>query len=259
MGQCYSAIDICAMQVNRLDCDGNILNSAANGDVVVTCGVTDITITPQTGEERNNRDPNGQGGFCAERIIPATITGQEVELTLCSKTDVELMELLGLYDTVNGDTNNPPATTSANAVRDNIGIKSLGGADDCLCDPPAGICQYPGVAIHLWHTAWLDKERHPSFSWVVEALPKVVFDPASTVIQRNSEFNTVTITGQASVNDNYGTGPGGIWPDVAFGASTLDRDWAEWLTNTRPDGMCSCDMCGYLPLGTTNAVGGVAA
>lgn len=233
MTVCYSAIDNCFGQFNRLDCDGNILSGAT--DIVTSCSTVDINATPIAGEERNNRDPNGQGGYCVERNVPASVEGWEIELTLCSKTDVELMELLGIFDLV------------LDANGDAIGWKSKGCAEgDCLCDPGVDSCQNPGVAIHLWHTAWLDKERHPDYRWALQAFPKVIFDPTTVQVQRNTEFNTYTVTGRAYCNDEYGQGPAAIYPDPAG----LDRDQAEWLTNTRPTGMCACDMCGYSAAGT---------
>lgn len=230
---CYSAIDNCAAQFNRLDCDGNVLSGPE--DVIVSCAAVDVNATPIAGTEQNQTDPNGQGGFCAERNEPASIEGWEIELTLCSKTDVELMEMLGIFDIV------------TDAEGNCVGWKSKGCADDvCNCDPGEQQCSNPGVAIHLWHTAWCGKERHPDFKFALQAFPSVSFDPTTVQIQRNSEFNTYTLNGRANCNDQYQQGPGSIYPDP----EGLDRDHAEWLTNTAPDGICSCDMCGYAPAGT---------
>lgn len=216
------------MQVNRDECDGTIMTGAE--DVVVSCAAVDITLVPIQGEDNERTDPNGQGGNCAERTSSTSIEGMEVELVLCSRTDVELMELLGLFDLVK------------NADGDPVGIKAKCCLDeDCMCDPGDEECTNPGVTMHLWHIAWLGKKRHPDYKWAVEHLPNVVFDPSLLEVQRNSDFNVYTLTGRADCNDKYGTGPGGIYPD----ADGLDRCWAETLTNTAPNGLCSCEMCGY--------------
>jgi hypothetical protein len=101
----------------------------------------------------------------------------------------------------------------------------------------------------LWHTAWCGKKRHPDYKWVGQILPNVVFDPASVSVQRNSEFNTYTVTGEANCNPEYGQGPGDIYPN----SEGLDSCWTEVLTNDRPEGMCNCDMCGYATEGYLGA------
>lgn len=229
---CYSAIDICSTQINRLDCDNNVLST--DGNVAVSCSIVDITSTPILGAARDQQDPNGQGGYCAERNDPASIEGYTIEMTLCSKTDAELMELLGIFDLIR----------DASGVV--VGVKTKGCSDDeCYCDPGDDQCQ-PAVSLMLWHVAWLGKERHPDFKWVVEAFPKVIFDPGSVAITRNSEFNTYTVTGRAYCNDDFGQGPGAIYPE----ATGLDSYRGEWGTNVRPSAMCSCDLCGLAAAGT---------
>lgn len=232
MTACFSPIDNCAVQVNRLDCDGLVLSGAT--DVVVSCSLVDITATPIKGEERNQRDPNGQGGYCAERNIPAEIVGYDIEITLCSRIDVELMELLGIFD---------PVLDATGAI---VGYKSMGcSTTECLCNPPEEGCTDPGVAIHIWHIAWQGEERHPDFPFVIEAFPKIKFDPTETTTTRNSEFNTHTIKGRAYCNDEYGQGPGSIYPDPT-GLGTFR---SEWLTETGPPNSCNCELCGYAETG----------
>jgi hypothetical protein len=238
MALCYSPIDVCGLQANRLDCDGNILEGET--DVVVSCAVVDVTVTPVQGDDEEQRDPNGQGGFCAKRESRGTIEGMEVELTLCSKTDIELMELLGIWDLV------------YDAAGECIGIKAkCCSSEVCACDPGDEPCSNPGVAFHLWHLAWCGDAAHPDYKWAVQHFPKLVFDPASVVVQRNSEFNTYTVTANAKCNDNYATGPGAIYPDPAG----IDTCWAETLTNEGPESLCNCDRCGY---STEGVLAGVA-
>lgn len=233
----WSSIDVCALQAHRLDCAGNILTGPT--DVVVSCSITDITAEPIAGEGTENRDPNGQGGYCAERTVTNEPIAMSVEATLCSRTDAELMELFGLYRLAYAADGTTP-----------IGIKArCCGETSCRCDPgPAG-CTNPGIALMLWHTAWLGKDRHPDFSHAVQIFPKLVFDPTTISVTRNGEFNVYTVTGRGDCNTLFGNGPGDIYPDPAG----MDTCWTEILTNQHPDGICGCNVCGYTVAGFVGA------
>lgn len=234
--ECWSSIDLCGAQINRLDCDGVVQNGAE--DVVLTCGFVDISITPITSGGDEIVDPGGaQGQRCAVRSDPSTIDAYEITITLCSKTDAALMELLGIFDPVVDE-----------ATGDIVGYKAHPtdcGDPACHCVPDEDGCSNPGVSIILWHVAWLGDERHPTYPYAVEAFPKVVFDPGSITVTRNQEFNTYTITGRTDCNPMWGQGPGAIYPEAAG----LDRDWAEWLTTQGPPQGCDCP-CGYAAPGT---------
>lgn len=236
MSVCYSAIDNCGGQFNRLDCDGTVLDGPT--DVIVSCAPVDVNATPIAGEDQTQRDPNGKGGYCAERTNTGNIEGYEIELTLCSKTDVELMELLGIFDVVL-DADGNCIGWAAKCCNDEV----------CACDPGDEPCSNPGVAMHLWHLAWCDKDPHPDYKWAVQTFPKVKFDASTMSVQRNSEFNVYTITGRADCNDLYGQGPGAIYPDPAGISSCM----TEHLTNIGPTDMCNCDLCGFAS--GVNAVG----
>lgn len=230
--ECWSSIDLCGAQINRLDCDGNIQNGAE--DVVLTCGFVDIQIEPISFDEIDVTDGGGaQGQICAQRNEPGGIEAYEVTLTLCSRTDAALMELLGVFDPVVD-----PATG------DLIGIKakasSCGADAECHCVPQEEeACTNPGVSMLLWHIAQDGKERHTRYPYAVEAFPKVVFDPGSISITRNQEFNTYTLTGRSACNEVWGQGPAAIYPEAA-GLS----EWSEWLTTQGPPQGCDCP-CGY--------------
>lgn len=226
--RCYSAIDNCGAQFNRLDCDGNILNGAE--DVVVTCALVDYSVQPIRGEDRTSTDANGSGGNCATRKDEGKVEEYEVTLTLCSKTDIELMELLGLWDKVID-----PATG------DTVGWKPLDEGETCYCAPPEGGCTNPGVSMLLWHVAWCGEEQLTDLPFVNEAFTKVKFDAGSITRTRNSEFNTYEVTGTATTNPNWGQGPGNIYPEVAG----LGVPSAEWNTATPPPNGCDCEACGY--------------
>lgn len=234
--ECWSSVDLCGAQINRLDCDGNVLNGAT--DVVLTCAFVDISIEPiGIGGDEIVDEGGASGQRCAVRKDPSRIDAYEITITLCSKTDAALMELLGLTDPVIDET-----------TGDIIGYKALKtdcGDPGCHCVPEEKGCNTPGVSILLWHVAWCGDERHPRFPYAVEALPKVVFDPASLSITRNKEYNTYTITGRTDCNEAWGQGPEDIFPE----ADGLDRDHAEWLTTVGPPQGCDCP-CGYAAAGT---------
>lgn len=229
---CWSSIDLCATQFNRNDCDGNVLNGPE--DVVVTCTVVDYTLTPIEGEDNGKTDPNGFGGYCAERESKPSVEGYDIELTICSKIDPVLMDLLGLFTAVR-DANGDVVGYEAKCCEE----------EECACDPGETGCAAT-VSMILWHTAWCDKARHPDYKWAAMVLPNVEWKPSSVSITRNSDFQPITLTGRVDCNDNYLQGPGDFWPDPAG----LDTCFGEILTNEGPANICECDMCGYAPAGT---------
>lgn len=232
MAECWSPISICGAQFNRNDCDGNILNGTS--DVILTCGVVEIERSELTGDERTSTDPNGQGGFCAKRVINPTVEGYEYQITWCSRIDPELLEILGLYDRVTDD-----GTPTGNT----IGFKPRAADASCLCEP--GSCLVPGVTVHFWKLAWDGEDPNVNFDFEVEAVPRLIPAPGTT-FTFNDEFNQVVITGRSKTNPNYGQGPGNIYPEPAG----LDREFAQFLTNTGFPGGCNCNACGYAPGGT---------
>jgi len=235
---CYSVIDVCGFQVNRLDCDGNILNGPT--DVVLSCAIVDISWTPIKGEERSTSDPNGRGGNCATRKKPASIENYEVKITLCSKTDPALMEVLDIYDVVQS------------AEGECLGTQPKDLSEDCDCVPTAG-CTDAGVSIVVWHVPWLDDEPHPDYPAAITAFPKVKFDRGSITVTRNTDFNTYTLTGTSYKNPNWGQGPGSVYPNPGG----LTVDWAEFMSPVLWPGGCTCDLCGYAEVGVDTAIGGV--
>jgi hypothetical protein len=232
----YSAIDICGAQFNRLDCDGNVLNGP--NDVVITCGMVDITRTPVKDDDKENKDPNGNGGNCAYRTKKGKIIRHDIKLTLCSATDADLMELLGIYERVVND----------NAV--GIGVRPK--CDDTECDCCGGdtACTNPGVSAIIWHTAWCGEDRRTDYPCVVETFARIKFDAGAVEVTRNGDFNTYTLSGETSKNPNWGNGPGCIYP-IANGP--LACDYSEHLTDVKYPGGCKCPACdeaGYAPIGT---------
>lgn len=226
----YSAIDVCGAQFNRLACDGSVLNGPS--DVVLTCGLVDITRTPITGDDRTVSDANGSGGFCAKRVQDATIEAYEIKITLCSITDGDLMELLGIYDPVID-----PITGMT------IGVGPIASEEACYCAPAVAGCTNPGVSIVVWSVAWCGEDRRLDMPFVVEEFPRVVFQPSSLEVTRNSSFNTYTLTGRTKKNAAWGQGPGSIYPELSGIGS---KDWAEHLTTIPFPGGCNCGVCDSL-------------
>ena len=215
--------------MNGIDCQsGEVLNGPT--DVVLTCALVDYTMTPIEGEDRSSSDPNGVGGKCAERNVPAIRDGYEVELTLCSKIDPALMELMGVYEMITD-----PETGAC------LGYRPRSVEESCSCAECTDACPEKCVSWLVWHVAWCEKKRHPDYCYAVQGMPKICFDSNSVSLTRNSEFNTITVTGTAETNSAWGQGPGLIYPDPAG----LNVEFGEWLTNTGFPGGCKCDLCGY--------------
>jgi hypothetical protein len=223
----WSPLNLCGTQLNRLDASGTLLDRT-DGDtnVVLTCALVDITRNEIVGDDSTLRDANGSGGAAATRTRPGGVTGYEYEMTLCSRIDAELMELLGLVDRVivSGATVGYKAKDIATA--------------SCDCDPTQS--SQAGVSMMLWSLAWLGEAPHPDFSYVMEAVPKIIFK-AGVARQKSAEFTTTTLTGVAQKNTNWGRGPANIYPETGG----LNRLWAEWLTDTAWPGGCNCDVHGY--------------
>jgi hypothetical protein len=230
----YSALDICGVQFNRLGADGAILNGAT--DVVVTCGLVDIATKPMLGDDRTTTEKNGSGGECARRVQDGGIIGYEVTLTLCSITDGDLMELLGIFDpvkTVGGDT---------------VGIQPRSKTAACYCAAPGSGLVNPGVSAMFWYTAWCGEDRRNDLPFVIEAFPKIVFSPSTVEKKRSSEFNQYTLIGKTKTNPLWVRGPGSIYPATA-GIGT--NEWAEFLSAIPFPGGCGCGVCdqdaGFVP------------
>lgn len=240
MAECWSPISICGAQINRLDCDGNVLNGTT--DVVLSCGVVELERSDIVGSERSATDPNGIGGYCAKRVINPTVEGYEYSITWCSRIDPELLEVLGLFERV---VEGPAGTQAANT----IGFRPKAASASCLCDGGAA-CENPGVSMLIWKLAWDGENPHPRFDFDVEAIPKLVARPGTTFTY-NDEFNQIVVTGRTTANMRWGNGPGGIYPlqPATPGPQGLVVDFASFLSNTAWPGGCNCSACGYSAAG----------
>jgi hypothetical protein len=227
MTTAWSALNICGTQFNRLGSDGTILERVDGDDnVVLTCSLIDMTRTEVVGDPLDLRETNGTGGVSARRFRPASVTGYEYEMTLSSRIDPEMLDLLGYVDAVY-------------LAGETVGFK----AKDVLaasCDCDLTDVALAGVSMLVWSLAWLGEESHPDFDYNVEAVPRILFNPG-IARSKSSEFTTLTITGQAAKNSAWAQGPGDIYPEVAG----LDRHWAEFLTDTGWPGGCNCAVHGF--------------
>lgn len=244
--QCYTPIDICGAQFNRLDCDGTLLEG--DTDVVVACQLVDIRLTPVKQEAQRNVSRNGGGGICAQRTTPARIEGYDVVINVCPQIDPELYELMNLYDLVLDTADITGAT-----LGDSVGIKDGPSANPCNCQ--VDDCQNPGVSLLVWSSNTNEDGINPTRPYVIMAFPKLRFEVSDIMV--GSEYTNYELTAKAEANTLWidpeslpttaNRGPGDIYPElVGIGTSR----WAQWGTDQAPPGGCSCAACGFAELGS---------
>lgn len=230
MGDCFTPIDICTMQFDRLDCDGTILAGA--DDRVITCNGVTLTWTPQLLAAKRDVSRNGARGICAQREIPAAVEGYNLALTFCPRIDVELYELLSVYDLV-VDT----AGVTGGLIGDNVGVKDGAASQPCAC--PTGDCQNAGVSILVWGNSTNADGISTVKPFAIGAFTRVKFDPPTLGLQ--DTYQNITLNGQTSPNPSWVRGPANIYPEIAG----LDGAWALWNTIQEPPEGCACEACGY--------------
>jgi hypothetical protein len=229
-GDCFAPIDICGVQVNRLDCDGTVLVGASNS--VVMCEMVDFTITPQLVEAETAVSRNGGGGICAKRTTKARIDGYDVVWNSCPKIDAEAWELMNLYDLVL-DT----AGVTGGSVGDSVGIRDGASANPCNCITTP--CQNPGVSMLVWTNNTDANGINATKPYTIIALPRVIWDPPAIAV--TSAYDSIEITGRTESNSLWSTGPGAIYPELVG----LSGAFAMWDTEQPPPGGCTCTACGF--------------
>lgn len=229
-GDCFAPIDICGIQLNRLDCDGTLLGGAS--DVVVMCEGVDITATPRLVPAVTDVSRNGGGGICAQRTTKARIDGYDIVWNICPKIDAQAWELLNLYDAVI-DT----AGVTGGLVGDTVGIRDGASGNPCNCQNTP--CLNPGVAMLLWANNTDEDGISITKPFSILALTKVIFDPPPIKIA--NVYQNVTINGRTQPNSLYARGPGDIYPELVG----LSSAFALWDTDQVPPGGCTCDLCGF--------------
>lgn len=229
-GDCFAPIDICGVQLNRLDCAGNLLGGAS--DVVVMCEGVDITATPKLVAAVTDVTRNGAGGICAQRTSKARVEGYDIVWNICPKIDAEAWELLQVYNAIIDQEG-----VTGGTIGDTVGIQD-GAADNpcnCVQDP----CQNPGVAMLLWANNTDEFGISTTKPFVVLALSRVQFDPPP--IKITNVYQNVPLTGRTQPNALYGRGPGNIFPETGG----LTGAFGMWDTVQAPPGGCKCEACGY--------------
>jgi hypothetical protein len=226
----WSPVDICGMQVNRVDCETGAV-MVGTGNVGLTCSVADFTRSSVFVDEITQEDPSGRAGRNrARRVIPKRLDYYEYSFTLDSQYDSALMALMGQVEQVAD-----PLTPT-----EFIGVKDLDhavGTDDCC--PPGGACADTELSLMIWQVAWCDRGRHPDYLYEIHFVPRIKFDIIETE-ERGEGFKTMTISGRTEKPlAGYARGPGDIWPEVAG----LNRQWAKLLSNTPFPSGCNCSTC----------------
>ena len=230
-GDCYSPIDICGVQLNRLGCDGTVLTGLT--DAVVMCEGVDLTLTPQLVAAETAVARNGGGGVCARRTTKARVDGYDVVLNICPKIDAEAWELLNVYDAILDDRG-----VTGGTVGDTVGIKDglAGNPCNCLNTP----CENPGVSMLVWSSNTDSQGISNTKPYVITALTRVIFDPPPLLI--NSQYQNITLTGRTEPNPLWVLGPGNLYPE----AGGLAGAFGQWDTiQTPPPGGCTCALCGF--------------
>lgn len=233
-GDCFSPIDICGVQLNRLDCNGSLLGGL--GNVVVMCEMVDITITPQLVAAVTDVSRNGGGGVCARRTTKARIDGYDVVWNSCPKIDAEAWELMNLYDAIL-DT----AGVTGGAVGDTVGIRDGDSGNPCNCQNTP--CLNPGVAMLVWSNNTDSTGISGTKPYTITALTHLEFDPPAVKI--SNVYENIAITGRTQPNPLYDRGPGDIYPELVG----LTGAWAQWDTIQPPPGGCQCELCGFASIG----------
>ena len=238
-GDCFAPIDICGVQINRLDADGSILDGAT--DRAVACNLVTVSRSPDVEAGRTDLSRNGGGTRCAKRVIPDRINGWDIQMDLCSRYDAELMELLGLYSLVVDSED-----VTGGTIGDSVGIKAKSVEDEsCICVGSTSAF----VSMLIWQQNTGPDGVNSTKPYVIMALPKIRF--TVTAEQRGDTFNNITLAGVAEANSNWtdtgtgsevGRGPGNLYPEGTPGLVTA---WAEWATSQAPPGGCNCQFCGY--------------
>lgn len=227
---CFTPIDVCSMQFDRLDCDGSILDGAT--DRVITCNGVSLVTTPTFLPAKRDVARNGGRGICGQRNIKASVEAYAVALTFCPRIDPELYELMELYDLVL-DT----AGITGGTVGDSVGIRDGAVNQPCAC--PTDTCTNSGVSVLMWGNATDANGPKTDKPFFIQALTRVKFDPPP--MNHADSYQNITINGETSPNPLWGRGPDNIYPELVG----LDGAWAEWNTIQEPPSGCTCEACGY--------------
>lgn len=213
---CTQRLKVCHLRVLRLDDDGTVLtglDSRYESPAPAT-----FNYTPTQPERERFEQINGCGDQCALYIgNPKSVDSAELSLTVCNQ-DAELTELLAggqIIDTATGG-------------GDTIGYLSSTDAT----------VNVDGAAIEVWSFAWNGRQRalrngNPAFY-------RHTFTKTNWQLDEQTGENaiaTITYTGIAEVNGQYGTG---------YAADPFPIDMGDSVYGWFIDDAMPAAECGYL-------------
>lgn len=200
---CVTSVDICALRAVRLD-DTGAFEYGADAMYEMT-EVLQLGVSQEIQEGARTTLPNGCGGICFNRKQDTRILGVTLALELCH-LDAELLELM------TGGT----VLTSGGSP---IGFEPRG-----FNDTP------PKVALEVWTKAW-DGDEAATIPYIRWAYPLTTWTPGNFTLQ--NDVLRVPLTGDASPNENFGTGPLGDWPNLG-----VSEPNAYFHDTDIPSGVC---------------------
>lgn len=182
---CTQRLKVCHLRVLRLDDDGTVMTGTESR--YESPAPATFNYTPTAPERERFEQINGCGDQCALYIgNPKAVDSAELSLTVCNQ-DAELTELLAggaIIDTATGG-------------GDTIGYLSSTDAT----------VNVNGVAIEVWSYAWNGRQR--ALRNGAPAFYRHTFAKTGWSLDEQTGENaiaTITYTGIAEVNDQYGTG-----------------------------------------------------
>lgn len=221
-GHRFSPTDICAVQINRLDCDGTLLTGPTDvatlyGNAVEFFELSD-TFDPEVDLSTS----------CTTYVREKQYQYTDVTVGMCDKIDTEInFDLLGLANPVLADT--------GAFAGDIVGGEAPTPNSDCPCNTCGPTCTNPGVAMIIWtlRLGCDGCEGHAAF-----VIPRIRFGYVEQArrIDRDT-LTTYSIEGRAESNPNYGQGPGNIYP-VSAGLQTAHA--GPIVTDLAPQVACDC-------------------
>ena len=233
---CFSIIDIGGWQLNRLDPAGNVMNGAE--DVIMSCSLVGLSVTPNRADDRDNTAANARGGNCARRFRRGIIESYAVTATLCAHIDSAELELLGVAERV------------FDADGKCKGFEPISQSDQCDFAAVTETSSQNGVAVSIASLAWDGDRRLQDDPFAWHLLGKIVWDDGFD-FEISDDFVNLELTGTATINPNYGQGPGDIYPNP----NGLLKPWTRICSDVPWPGGCDCGstLCGFATTGFLGA------
>lgn len=226
MSLTYIPEGICAAQFYRLDCTGNILLGA--GNLWQGCNALDIEMSVDSEDPITKTVVVANGTSCISRAIPGRETSRSYKINLCPRIDVDLMQLLGIYDLV------------LDATNDALGIQSRGLASGCVS---CGSTSCAGAVGMVVFSNNVDPSSRSTWPYVVQMVPFAQFTITSSRTWKapREDFDPIEVTATLSPNLAWGRGPNDLFPDLGG----LSTEWAEFVTTATPPQGCNCHTGGF--------------